>query len=148
MVSNLGKFRPIIESLSPEPGPYGPVPWSVRRPRLLWLYVGVVGPASISGVRTFSLPGLLVAGGVIYLMVRGSRRAWWVCLVAAGIAAYSTTAWFSDRSGNWDVNELLALWTGVSWSLGGLLLIAPSVRRFFDLRTRSQALEEQGIETA
>jgi hypothetical protein len=126
--------------MKPDPGSYGPVPWSAERPPLLWagaILLLVVDVYSLSlQPDLWSFGETLVWLVPLYLALRGSRLAWLILLVLGILfGIFEIVASFGSLAASrW---EGYALITGVLMLASSFLWLTPSVRRFFDLKQRA-----------
>lgn len=124
---------------APEPGPYGPVPWSEPRPRTLWVCLGLW---LVSGVfyAVFiweggsNVLGWVFPAAVLYFLWRGSKIAWWISIVYALIGIAASLGPALEAGGTESVVHIIE---GAFLTAMVVFLVLPPSRRFFDLRTRS-----------
>ncbi|HYI45196.1 MAG TPA: hypothetical protein VE174_07025 [Actinomycetota bacterium] len=125
----------------PEPGPYGPVPWSHPRPWALWAFVALYVVASlyyaifIWGGST-NILGWVPGVAATYLALRGSKIAWVVSIVLAGLGLLSSAGQVQEaRAPGGHAPVLHIIETGFLFAMLVLLLL-PQTRRFYDLEAR------------
>ena len=136
--------------MMPRPGPYGPVPWSVPRPWSLWSYVTSQLVMSVYFNLTIQkadwrvwLLSWIIPGGILYLLMRGSKLMWWVSLVFAGFGILGTLGQLAEASGSLVFHHSVV---ATLLAAGIILLVLPPSRRFFDLeerKTRRDPLRER-----
>ncbi|MDQ3879057.1 MAG: hypothetical protein M3290_12025 [Actinomycetota bacterium] len=136
--------------MAPQRGEYGPVPWSVPRPKTLWLaatLVVVIQVIQIIGAwrqNSFGWVSIVLTLVLTYLMLRGSKVMWLVGVVWGSLGAWgSIQASFANRAlSGYSVptpNEQLTM--GILGALFVLLLLLPSTMHFFDLDRRKQLVD-------
>src|SRR5687767_2083597 len=81
----------------PEPGPYGPLPWSYPRPWTLKAFVALYVVASFYWAaflveRVPNVFAWIIAFGIVYLMWRGSRLAWYLLIIFALVSTVASAA--------------------------------------------------------
>lgn len=127
----------------PEPGPYGPLPWSYPRPRSLQAYVAVYvvtfvywavflwyGGSSIFGW----IPGFIVT----YLTWRGSKIAWVVAIFAATVYLAISAIEIQMATVPGGHHPILHVIESVLVLTMLIFLLVPTSRRFYNLEARQR----------
>ena len=130
--------------MKPEPGPYGPVGWRESRPWTMWAFATttlLIGTTQTWAAREFSIPwlGLAFTAVFLWLLLRGSKIAWWFGVVGSSISLLGQIpAYLANR----DTSTLMTpspnaqLLMIVLVAAGLVLLLVPSTRDWFDLEKR------------
>jgi hypothetical protein len=130
--------------VGPTPGEYGPVSWSVPRPATLWAYlvVTIANTLLVSFYRPLDISmmvGWILEGGILYLLLRGSKLMWWFSLLMDAFAIYaSLSAYRADGRISANPDDHVILIHAVLATIALLLLINRSTRDFFDLERRRE----------
>lgn len=125
----------------PEPGPFGPLPWSYARPRSLQAFLVVFVVTFVYWTTFISYGGTSVVGWlpgfvVTYLAWRGSKTAWAVAVIGTGIYLVVSAIEVGMATTPGGHHPMLHVIESILVLTMLALLLMPTTRRFYDLEAR------------
>lgn len=125
----------------PEPGPYGPLPWSYPRPRSLQAFVAIylctfIYYAVFIWEGTSNIFGWVPGFIVVYLAWRGSKTAWGVTVAATAAYVVISAIEIEMAAAPGGHHPILHVIESVLLLGSLVLLLLPETRGFYDLKTR------------
>ncbi|MGH2755690.1 MAG: hypothetical protein ACRDLB_14845 [Actinomycetota bacterium] len=127
----------------PEPGPYGPLPWSHPRPWSLWAYatlnlVLAVYFTIFIAEGDIDVPAWAFGVVLLYLAWRGSKLAWAASVTSVAIYLIVSAVEVSMATRQGGHHPMLHVMEATLLLAMLVLLLSRPTRRFYDLGLRRQ----------